>query len=427
MQVSLFFIGVVLFLLIFLSAFFSGAEIGMMSLNRYRLRHLVKLQNKQALRVNQMLLRPDRLLSVVLIGNTLANIIASMLATLLGQRLYGDAGVALATLVLTLVILVISEMTPKTLAAIYPQQVAFWASFPLLVLHKILSPLVVIISWLAKAILRIFGISMKQMQKESLSGEELRSVLHESVVFLPTEHKHMLISLLDLQKARVEDIMVPKSEIIGLDIEAPWAEILEQLKNTQHTRLPLYRQAIDNVIGLVHLRTALHAILEKGFNKERLLEMAELPYFIPEATPLNMQMLSFQKIKKRSAFVVDEYGELQGLVTLEDILEEVVGEFTTDIAAISKDICPQADGSVIVDASISLYHLQRLLNWRFSLKGPRTLNGLITEHLGYIPPPDCCLKLDNYYIQILEVSGNRIQKVKVQKSNKKNNPNHRAK
>jgi len=418
-QPSLFTLLLILLILIVLSGFFSGSEIGMMSLNRYRLRHLVKKNHKQAIRVNQLLARPDRLLSVILIGNTLANIVASMVATLLGQRFYGDVGAIIATAILTLVILVFSEMTPKTLAAMHPQQVAFLSSLPLLILQKIFAPIVRLISWITTLILRLFGISMDQVQKEALSSDELRSMMHEAGGLLPIEHKSMLISLLDLEQARVEDIMVPKADIVGIDLEQPWSELLEQLETAQHTRLPLYRSTIDNLVGMIHLRSVLNLVMDEQLDMEGLLSIAEAPYFIPEATSLNVQILNFQKMKRRSCFVVDEYGDLQGLVTMEDILEEIVGEFTTDIAALSKDITPQDDGSVIVDASITLRNLNRLLNWQLPAIGPRTLSGLIIEYLGYIPPADCCLMIEHYQIEVLKVSENIIKSVRMVKVGKK--------
>ncbi|OGV44650.1 MAG: magnesium/cobalt efflux protein [Legionellales bacterium RIFCSPHIGHO2_12_FULL_42_9] len=414
MRFTLIALSLLLVLLIILSAFFSSAEIGMMSLNRYRLRHLVKKKNKQAIRVNQMLAHPERLLSVILIGNTLANIVSSTLATLIGQRLYGEAGVAIATALLAFVILVFSELVPKTLAALYPQRVAFTTSFPLKVLQIVLSPLVQGVSWIANHILRCFGVSADKMQKETLSSEELRTVVLEAGGFLQIEHQSMLISLLDLEKATVEDIMIRKAEIVGVDINQPWHGVLHQLETAQHTRLPLYKESIDHLIGIVHVRDILNLVLEEDFDKESLMSCAQEPYYIPEGTPLNIQILNFQKIKKRSCFVVNEYGDLLGLVTMEDILEEIVGEYTTDVAALSKDVLPQDDGSVIVDASITLRHLTRLLGWQLPAIGPRTLSGLIIEYLGYIPASDCCLRIESYQIEILMVSDNMIKTVRMQ-------------
>jgi Mg2+/Co2+ transporter CorB len=408
-----------LFFLIIVSAFFSASEIGMMSINRYKLRHLVKKNNKQAIRVNSMLSRPDMLLSVVLIGNTLANIVASTIATLIGQRLYGDAGVAVATAILTLVVLVLSEMTPKTFAAIFPQQVAFATSLPLKIMQWIFAPLVHAISLLSNGILWLFGISISRIQKEALTGEELRSVVHEAGGLMPVEHKSMLISLLDLEQATVEDIMVPKADIVGIDIDQPWIQLLEQLETAQHTRLPLYRGTIDNLVGMIHARNILNLALEDKLDLDSLLHSADAPYFIPEATPLNIQILNFRKMKKRSCFVVDEYGNILGLVTMEDILEEIVGEFTTDIAALSREITPQEDGSVIVDGGITVRHLNRMLSWHLPLIGPRTLSGLIIEHLGYIPPAESCLTLENYRIEILKVGDNTIKGVRMNKVVKK--------
>lgn len=419
MHLSTSILSLIVFFLVVLSAFFSASEIGVMSLNRYRLKHLVKKNNKQALRVSQLLAHPERLLSLVLIGNTLGNIIASMAMTLIGQRLYGDAGVVIATAILTIVILVFSEMTPKTLAAMYPQQVAFACSLPLKVLQSVFAPLVRLVSGVANMILRVCGISMDSAQREALTGEELRSVVHEAGGLLPMEHKGMLISLLDLEQALVEDIMVPKADIIGIDLDQPWNKVLEQLESSQHTRLPLYHTTIDNLVGLVHLRNVLNALLEERLDRDSLLKMADAPYFIPEATSLNVQILNFQKMKRRIGFVVNEYGDMQGLVTMEDILEEIVGEFTTDIAALSKDITPQANGTVIVDASITVRNLNKLLNWHLPLLGPRTLSGLIIEYLGYIPSAGSCLRIDTYQIDVLKVGDNTIKSVCMSKIGKK--------
>jgi Mg2+/Co2+ transporter CorB len=400
-------------LLVICSAFFSTSEIGMMSLNRYRLRHLVKEGNKQALRVSGMLERPDYLLSVVLIGNTLANMVASTIATLLGQRLYGEWGVVWVTSALTLIVLVFAEMAPKTLAAVYPQRIAFLVSGLLSVFQRIFAPLVWLITGISNKTLALFGVSMSAIPKDALSREELRTVLLEAGGLLPVEHKRMLIGLFDLEKATVEDIMIPKADLIGLDLEESWHTLLNQLKTAQHTRLPIYRGSIEHLEGVVHVRSVLHLAVDDELTLECLLKVADAPYFVPESTPLNVQILHFRKLKKRSAFVVDEYGELQGLVTMEDILEEVVGEFTTDIAALSKDIVPLKDGVFLIDASTTIRDLNRSLSWHLPLIGPKTLSGLIIETLGYIPPPECCLKIENYIIEVLKVQDNLIRTVKM--------------
>lgn len=417
MSFHLFSLLMVLVLLVVVSGFFSGSEIGMMSLNRYRLRHLVKMHDKQAIRVHTLLQRPDRLLSVVLIGNTLANIVASTVATLIGQNLYGSLGVAVATSVLTLVILVFSEMMPKTLAALHPQKIAFAASLPLVILQTFMAPLVYITSLMSNALLRMFGVKLDHAQREALTGEELRSVVNEASVLMPVEHKGMLLGLLDLEQATVEDIMIPAADIVGIDLERSWQEILDLLETSQHTRLPLYHDSIDNLVGMVHVRDVLTLALDDCLNKETLMSLASAPYFTPAQTPLNIQILNFRKEKKRSCFVVDEYGDLKGLVTMEDILEEVVGEFTTNISAMGKDIIEQSDNSVIVDASITLRNLNRLLGWQLPALGPRTLSGLIIEHLGYIPPADCCLTIELFRIEILKVSDNMVKTVRMQKKN----------
>jgi len=280
-HLSLITLSCLLLLLIILSAFFSGAEIGMMSLNRYRLRHLVKKKNKKAIRVNQMLSHPEKLLSVVLIGSTLANIVSSTLATLIGQRLYGDAGVAIATVLLTLVILVFSELVPKTIAALYPQWVAFATSLPLKIMQIVLSPFVHGVSWIANHFLRCLGVSADTVQKETLSSEELRTVVLETSGFLQTEYQGMLVSLLDLERESVEDVMIPKADVVGVDVNQPWHAVLHQLETAQHTRLPLFKDSIDHLIGLVHVRDILNLVLEEDFDMDSLIASAQAPYYIP--------------------------------------------------------------------------------------------------------------------------------------------------
>lgn len=402
-----------LILLILVSAFFSSAETGVLSLNRYRLRFLVKKKHKQALRIEQLLKRADTLFGVVIIGNTLANILASMIATLIGHVLYGSIGVAMATTLLALTILVFAEMLPKTYAALYPQKVAFSVAALLIFFQKLLFPLVKIVSWITTVILQVGGISLTTAQRETLTGEELRSVVNEASSLLPHEHKSMLIGLLDLENATVEDIMIPLSDIGGVDLNKSWFEVLTQLESIQHTRVPLFNGTMDQLLGLVHVRDVLNLSLAERLDKESLMEIMDEPYFVPEGTLLNQQISNFQKEKKRSCFVVDEYGDIQGLVTLEDILEEVIGKFTTDLSTLSKEIIHKDNDCFIVDASITLRQLQRVLGWQFPALGPRTLSGLIIEYLGAIPPPDCCVKIGNYHIEILKVSDNTVKTVKI--------------
>ena len=360
-----------------------------------------------------MLKRPDSLLSVVLIGNTLGNIFASTIATLLGGRIYGEWGAICATSLLTIVVLVFAEMAPKTVAAVYPEKVAFATSWLLMFFQTVLTPLVWFVTKMSSLILSLFSISTKDLPKDYLSREELQTVLLESGGVLPSEHKRMLISLFDLEHATVEDIMIPKSDLTGIDLDEPWHAVLNQLRTAQHTRMPIYRSNIERVEGLVHVKNILHLAVEGTLTLDDLLKVAEKPYFIPESTKLNIQILHFRKLRKRSAFVVDEYGELQGLATLEDILEEIVGEFTTDVSIISKDIIPLAEGEFLIDGGMTVRDLNRSLGWHLPLIGPKTLSGLIIETLGSIPPANCCLKISAYAIEIMKVQDNLIKSVKM--------------
>jgi Mg2+/Co2+ transporter CorB len=317
-------------ILILISAYFSGSETGMMSLNRYRLRHLEKEKHKGAKRVSKLLKRPDRLIGLILIGNNLVNIAAASIATVIGIRYFGDVyGMLVSTVVLTLVILIFAEVTPKTLAALYPEKIAFPSSILLSLLLKILFPLVIAVNWITNGILMLLGISSDQREQHSLSSEELRTVVNESGALLHAQDQSMLMSILDLEKVSVEDIMIPRSELVGIDVNDDWKKILKQLTQSNHTRVLLYRDNIDDVVGYIHARDALKLLSKSQFTKATLLRAVRELYFIPESTPLNIQLLKFQHAKERLGLVVDEYGDIQGLVTLEDILEEIVGDFTT--------------------------------------------------------------------------------------------------
>jgi Mg2+/Co2+ transporter CorB len=404
----------ILIILLVVSACFSGSETALMSLNRYRLRHQEEAQHPGAVRAARLLKRPDRLISLILLGNNFVNILAASIATIIAVRLWGDEGIAVASLALTVILLLFAEVTPKTLAALYPERVAFPAAYVLEPLLKVLYPLVWLINVVANALLSTFGVRPQQSPISTLSREELRIVLSETGLLLPKRHQYMLLSILDLEKVTVNDIMVPRNEIDGIDINAPLEDILSQLTHCSHTRLYVYQDTIDHVVGILHLRKALHLIANDNLNKESLRAIIREPYFIPEGTPLNLQLLNFQRRKRRTALVVDEYGDILGLVTLEDILEEIVGEFTADeVIDSEREIHPQPDGSYLVAGSTNVRELNRTMHWDLPTKGPKTLNGLIIEYLETIPNPGISLRLGQYLIEIVQMSGNAVRTVRI--------------
>ena len=401
--------------LIVISGYFSGSETGMMSLNRYRLKHLANTGHKGAKRVEKLLSRPDRLIGLILIGNNLVNILASAIATILGMRIYGDIGVAIATGALTLVILVFAEVTPKTIASLFPERVSYASSILLMILMKVLSPLVILVNFITNGFIRILGVKASHDATDHLSSEELRTVVNEAGTLIPQRHQDMLVSILDLEHVTVNDIMVPRNEITGIDINDDWKSIVRQLTHSPHGRVVLYRDQIDEVVGMLRLREAYRLMLEKNeFNKETLLRAADEIYFIPEATPLNIQLLKFQRNKQRIGLIVDEYGDINGLVTLEDILEEIVGEFTTSIApSLSEEITPQSDGSFLIEGSANIRDINKGLQWTLPTDGPRTLNGLILEHLEDIPESHLSVEVASHPMEIVELEENRIKLVRV--------------
>ena len=380
---------IVLAILILLSAYFSSSETGMMSINRYRLKHLEKEGHKGAKRVQKLLDRPDRLIGLILIGNNLVNIAATTVAAIIFTRYYGDVwGPILNTICLTLVVLIFAEVTPKTLAALYPEKVSFPSSFILLPLLKLLYPFVFLLNKVTNGILALFKINPEDGDEHSLSKEELRTVVHESSVLIPKQHQEMLMGILDLEKVTAEDIMIPRSEIVSIDINDEWKDIQKQLVHSQHTRVLLYRDSIDDAVGFVHVRDALRLLSKDQFTKATLLRAVREIYFTPESTPLTTLLYKFQNAKERIGLVVDEYGDIQGLVTLEDILEEIVGDFTTTILPThNKEFHIQQDGSVLVDGASNIRELNKEMDWHFPTEGPKTLNGLILEHLEEIRTP----------------------------------------
>ncbi len=405
---------IVLTVLIFISAYFSSTETGLMALNKYKVKHLEKEGHKGALRVSKLMSRPDRTIGLILIGNNLVNIAASAIATIIGLRLYGDMGVAIATFGLTLVILIFAEVTPKTLAALHPEKVAFPSSIFLLFLMKILFPLVVIVNYITNGILALLRVSSEQREEHSLSKEELKTVVNESGGLIRDSHQNMIVNLLDLGKIKAEDIMIPRNEIYALDINDDWKNLLKGLTYANHTRLLLYRDNIDDAVGFIHVRDALRLLAKEDFSKTTLLRAVREIYYTPEGTSLFVLLQKLKQNKERIGLVVDEYGDIQGLFTLEDILEEIVGDFTTGISVDPSAICiKQADGSYILDGSSSIRDINKEMDWELPTDGPKTINGLILEIMEDIPEGGVSILVSGYPIEILSVKDNKVSLAKI--------------
>lgn len=400
--------------LVLCSAFFSASETGMMSINRYRLRHMVRAKNTKAICVSHLLERTDKLLSVILIGNTFANIFASAVGTMVAVHFFGDLGVAIAMLILTLIILIFAEICPKTIASLYPQRVAFFVAYPLSILLRIFYPIVYVGNKLSNAILRLIGINLNRHKSiDHLTREELRTVVMESTGRISPQHQDMLLRVLDSEKITVDDVMIPRNEIVGIEMNEEWGIILKEFASSLHTRLPIYEDGIDNVKGIINLHKVWPLIVKDKLKKADLQQLSEEPYFIPEGTPLTTQILNFRKEGKRCALVVDEYGDIQGLLTVGDIIEEIVGEITTEIPSISKLVKAEQDGCYQVDGSVNVRELNRLLDWHLPTHGPKTLSGIITEYLESIPVPATCILLNDYPVEIIEVKDNLVKWAKI--------------
>ena len=408
---------IILGVLLFLSAYFSGSETGMMSVNRYRLRHLAQQGNAGANRVLYLLDRPDRLIGLILIGNNLVNIAASAIAKIICLRWFGDAGIVIATFGLTLVVLIFAEVTPKTIAALHPERIAFPSSFVLKPMLTVLYPLVATVNFITNSFMRLLGINPKGSSgQDALSSEELRTVVNEANSMIPSSHQDMLISILDLEKVTVEDVMIPRADISGIDVQDDVKSIVKQLSQAQYTRILLYRNEIDDAVGFLHARDIMQIMTKNNndLDKSEIVRAARDIYYIPEGTPLNVQLLKFQRNKERIGLVVDEYGDIQGLVTLEDILEEIVGDFTTSIApAPSESTQVQIDGSVHVEGVANIRDLNKEMNWDLPTDGPKTVSGLIIEQLGDIPQRPLCLRINGYAIEVIESSDNLVKLVRV--------------
>lgn len=403
----------ILLILIAMSAFFSGSETALMSLNRYRLSHLAKQGHRGALRTQKLLEHPDRLIGLILLGNNFVNILASAIATVIALRLLGEAGIAVATGVLTLVILIFAEVTPKTLATLRTEQIAFFASAIYVPLMKVAYPLVLAVNWVTHKLLTLFSISKKRGDEEHLSSEEFRTVVNEAGGLIPSRHREMLNNILDLSHVSVDDIMVPRNEIVAIDLDDDWEEILHQISNSPHGRLLVYRENIDNVVGFIYLRKMLDALRSGDINREYLVSVIRDAYFIPEGTILTTQLLNFQQEKRRIGLVVDEYGDILGLLTLEEILEEIVGEFNHDPHTAPDEIRPQPDGSFIVDGTTPVRNLNRAFDWELSQSGPKTLNGIVLEHFENFPVEGSMFKFNQHPIEILKVEDNRVLQVRI--------------
>ena len=403
--------------LILISGFFSSSETSMMSLNRYRLKHLRTQGHRGARRASQLLERPDRLIGLILIGNNLVNILASAIATVIAIRLYGDAGIAVATVLLTIVVLIFAEITPKTVAALHPERLAFPFSFVLLPLMRLFMPLVIAINAVTNGILKLMGFKPDMQEGEALTQEELRTIVTESGSMIPGRHRRMLVNILDLEQVTVNDIMVPRNEVYGIDLDDSDEVIMQCLQESTHTLLPVWHEDINDIRGVLHMRNLSRVFRSDGLCREALIKEVETPYFVPENTPLHTQLRQFQQKKLRMGIVVDEYGDLMGLVTLEDILEEIVGEFTSNLIEESEELHALGDGSAICSGTISIRELNRQRGWDLPTDGPKTISGLALEALEAFPSGHVVVQIPGYWLEVLEIEGNLISKVKIQPVN----------
>ena len=400
----------ILALMLVLSAFFSGSETSLMTLNRYRLRHLVKLKQSVAIKAQRLLQRPDRVLGLILLCNNFVNNFASSIATVIAIKLSADeeSSVAIAAALLTLVMLIFSEVTPKTLATIKPELLAFPAAWIYTGLLKILYPLVWLVNSLAHHLLHLLGVDTTKTNDNALNKDELKSIISEAESVMPIRYQKMLLGILDLESATVEDIMTPRNEIVGIDLELPIETIINQIKHSSHTRLPVYKKNIDRVIGFLHLRKVLIEIHHEDFDKQTIISLLSKPTFIPESTPVHTQMGRFKSERIRIGLVVDEYGDVQGLVTFDDLLQEIVGELISDE---DDAVHIQGDGSYLVDAGVTVRELNRVTQWSLPTEGPKTLNGLILEFMETIPNTGTSIRLHGYALEILERDENSVKLV----------------
>jgi len=405
----------ILVVLLLLSGFFSSTETALMSINRYRLRHRAREGSSSARIAEQLLERPDRLIGLILVCNNFVNSAAAAIVTVISLSVGGEASAAIGVGIFTVVLIIFGEVAPKTFGALYPERLALPAAQVYRVLLAVLYPIVWTTNLLANGVLRLLGITREKAGTTSLSREELRTVVAEASTVIPHRHQRMLMSILDLERINVEDIMVPRSEISGLDLSDDWDDILAQLRDSRHTRLPVYEGSVDELVGILHMKQVARLLARGELDRGQLLALVRSrePYYVPEGTSLNTQLVNFQRQRRRMAFVVDEYGDVQGLVTLEDLLEEIVGEFTSDKGAMHKDVHRERGDSFIVNASASVRTLNRKMGWTLPTSGPRTLNGLILEYLETIPEPGTSLRVNDYAIDVLQTGDNAVKTVRL--------------
>ena len=403
-----------LIFLLILSGFFSGSETGMMAANKIKLRNLSKKSKTSAKRALDLLKRPDQLLSAILVGNNFANILASAIVTIMMLNYFGG-NVVLGSIILTIVILIFSEITPKTMAAIKPESFATRSSFILNILVYIFKPLIFLTNFLSKQILKIFKLDAKDATlNENLNTEELRTLLEESGDLIPKQYRKMLSSVLGMEELIVEDIMIPTSEIIGIDINMDYQNATKIIQSTEYTRLPVYKDSIDNMIGVLHLKDS-HAFLKK-FNKQKdINELLQKTYFVSQSTLLMKQLREFLASNQSIALVVDEYGEIEGLISVEDIFKEITGKFGGDKEELEREFIKLKDGSILTDGNSKIRDLNNYVNWEIPETSSKTINGLITEYLDQIPQANLCIEIDNYRFEILELDDNLISKIKIKK------------
>ena len=413
-SLSTFWLSVLLFVLLLASAFFSASETSMMALNRYRLKTLSSKNNLQAQRVERLLKNIDYLIGGILLGNNFVNILAASISTLLALKLWGEGSVIIASLALTLVILIFAENTPKTFAAKNPEKIALPASWLLDLLIKIFKPLIYLISLISRSILNLFG--LKNVSKDILNSEELRMAVVDSKSVLSKNYQNMLLNIIDLEKVKVDDIMIPHHELVSADINNE-EELFEQLKRIQHTRLLIFDGSENNIIGTIHMRDVVNIYARDEINMAKIKEILREPYFIPEGTPLSQQLEHFKTQKRRLGIVVDEYGEVQGMVVLDDILEEIVGQFTSSQGESIDEINIQSDGSYLVNPRISIRELNEELKVSLPFDNAKTLNGLILEQLQSFPQHNVSFKVDSLIIEIVQVNKQGIKNVKITKVN----------